>query len=84
MRDDEAAAIARRLTPAMRESLCRRPSALWWHGPPACLPWSLTTEAALMRRFLLNPYTGTRARPLTPLGLRVRALLEQEVGDAPA
>lgn len=83
---DDPVAIARRLSPAMRESLCRRPCPSWWSGPPACLPWSLPTAAALTRRRLIDLRRGaiTRACLLTPLGLRVRAVLAQEASDATA
>ncbi len=76
-----AAEIAKKLTPAMRASLLRRPCRSWWTGPEACMPLSLNTESALGRRGLLAP-GGYSARVLTPLGRKVRAIIDAEARDA--
>lgn len=83
MTTPDPAAIARRLSPAQRESLMRKPCQSWYSGPPACMPFRIDTGAALRKRELCMGSAGiSRAMPLTPLGLAVRAaLLAMEGGD---
>lgn len=81
----DPAAIARRLSPAQRESLMRKPCQSWYSGPPACMPPHMSSAMALWRRGLIYGYGSTPTRnayALSPLGLAVRAaLLAMEGGD---
>lgn len=83
MSDTEAAKIAAGLTEAMREGLLRRPCRSWWGDSPACMPHRVTTGDALAKRGLCLSRIRRfgRARPLTPLGQRVRAYLTSQEQD---
>jgi hypothetical protein len=70
--------VAQRLSPAMREGICRQPCPSWWGTAPAAMPHSLgTAEALHARGLIVRPLAWRhRAFPLTPLGLEVRQHLQ--------
>lgn len=78
----EAQRIAAKLTEAQMEGLLSRPCRSWWGDAPACMPFRKGTADALASRGLCLRFNPTmrwgNARPLTPLGLEVRKILEAQ------
>lgn len=67
------------LTKAQREALMRSPCRSWWGDMPAIMPPRMpSTAEALRQKGLVIDTLHRRAFPLTPLGLAVRAALEEK------